>query len=97
MDLFMTLRIISELNGKFSFLFCLNFHKLNFFMEFIIRRSDCPATNVLLMNNIGKDLSAEMNNPQHRSALDYISSHLRIGKFSFNDNEEKVSVFGLKF
>lgn len=42
------------------------------------------------MNNIGKDLSAEMNNPQHRPALDYISSHLRVGKFSCNDNEEKV-------
>lgn len=53
-------------------------------------RSDCAATNALLMNNIGKDLSAEMNNIQHRPALDYISSHLRVGKFASNDNEEKV-------
>lgn len=48
------------------------------------------------MNNIGKDLSAEVNNPQHRPALDYISSHLRIGKFSTNDNEEKVNFKKLK-
>lgn len=60
-------------------------------MEYISHRSDCPATNALLLNNIGKDLSAEMNNSQHRQAFDYISSHLRIGKFSTNDNEEKVS------
>lgn len=43
------------------------------------------------MNNIGKDLSAETSNPQHRTALDYISTHLRVGKFSSNDHEEKVS------
>lgn len=55
-----------------------------------INRSDCAATNSLLMNNIGKDISTEMNNLQHRPALDYISAHLRIGKFASNDNEEKV-------
>lgn len=67
------------------------------FAFLFLNRSECPATNSLLMNNIGKDLSTEMNNPQHRPALDYISSHLRIGKFSCNDNEEKVSVNILKF
>lgn len=42
------------------------------------------------MNGIGKDLSAEMNNPQHRPAFDYITAHLRVGKFAMNDSEEKV-------
>lgn len=61
-------------------------------MFFFSKRSDCVATNTLLMNNIGKDISSEMNNPQHRPALDYISLHLRVGKFSSNDNEEKVNI-----
>lgn len=70
---------------------------LNIFLWFSIR-SDCAATNALLSNSIGMDLSAETNNPQHRPALDYISTHLRIGKFASSDHEEKVKicVFKLK-
>lgn len=56
---------------------------------FPLNRSDCAATNALLMNSIGKDLSTETNNPQHRPSLDYISTHLRVGKFSSSDQEEK--------
>ncbi|XP_031621811.1 probable E3 ubiquitin-protein ligase HERC2 [Contarinia nasturtii] len=52
-------------------------------------QSDCPIINAMLMNNIGKDVSSEMNNPQYRPVLDYISAHLKVGKFSCNDNEEK--------
>lgn len=54
-------------------------------------RSDSSATNDLLANSIGKDLSCEVKNPVHRSTLEYIASHLKIGKFASNDNEEKVS------
>lgn len=58
-------------------------------------RSDSLATNDLLANSIGKDLSSEVTNPVHRSALEYIASHLKIGKFASNDNEEKVSRLSL--
>lgn len=54
------------------------------------RRSDNPATNELLANGIGKDLSTELSNPVHRAALEHITAHLKIGKFAFSDNDEKV-------
>lgn len=41
------------------------------------------------MNNAGKDLTAELSQPQHRTALEYITAHLRVGKFGMNDNDEK--------
>jgi E3 ubiquitin-protein ligase HERC2 len=47
------------------------------------------ATQELIIGNVGKDLSLELSAPQHRSALDYITSHLRVGKFETNSNDEK--------
>lgn len=57
----------------------------------IFFRSDCTATNEVLTNGIGKDLSSELNNPLHRSTVDYITSHLKVGKYACGDNAEKVS------
>lgn len=59
-------------------------------------RSDSVATNELLSNGIGKDLSTELSNPVHRVALEHITTHLKIGKFAFNDNDEKVCFFFYK-
>lgn len=53
-------------------------------------RSDSATTNELLINGIGKDLSTELSNPMHRAALEHITTHLKVGKFAFNDNDEKV-------
>lgn len=56
------------------------------------------------MNSIGNDISAEMNNSQlHKHAMEYISAHLKVGKFASQDCEEKVEnyfdfdLFPLKF
>lgn len=43
----------------------------------------------MLENGIGKDLSSELNSPLHRSAYDYITAHLKVGKYCSGDNDEK--------
>lgn len=52
-------------------------------------RCENPQTAELLRNGLGTDLTTDLNLPQHRSAADYISNHLKIGKFLFNDQDEK--------
>lgn len=83
MDSFTICKIISESLPSP----CLAVHIFNIFVRY---RSDSAATNELLANGIGKDLSTELSNPVHRTTLEHITTHLKIGKFAFNDNDEKV-------
>lgn len=41
------------------------------------------------MNSAGRDLTAELSQPQHRVALEYITAHLRVGKFGMSETDEK--------
>lgn len=57
-------------------------------------QADCPATDDFLAMNIGKDISTEMNNNAlHKNAAEFISAHLRVGKFASPDNEEKTTTY----
>lgn len=42
-----------------------------------------------MRNGLGTDLTGELSAAAHRVAADYISNHLKVGKFSFNDLDEK--------
>uniref|UniRef100_A0A6B2EBN7 HECT-type E3 ubiquitin transferase n=1 Tax=Phlebotomus kandelakii TaxID=1109342 RepID=A0A6B2EBN7_9DIPT len=49
-----------------------------------------PSTSDYLRQGVGKDVSSEMNLVQHRSALEYITAHLRVGKYGLSDSDEKM-------
>ncbi|XP_055600343.1 probable E3 ubiquitin-protein ligase HERC2 isoform X2 [Uranotaenia lowii] len=44
-----------------------------------------PATEEILSKNIGNDISLEISNPQHRTAFEFITSFLRVGRFAVNE------------
>lgn len=46
--------------------------------------------NEILAAGVGKDLTSELSNVQFRDSLEYITTHLKVGKYCFNDMDEKV-------
>ncbi|XP_058836150.1 probable E3 ubiquitin-protein ligase HERC2 isoform X2 [Topomyia yanbarensis] len=50
-----------------------------------------PATQEILSASAGKDISLEISNPQHRTAFEFITSFLRIGRFAVNEICDKES------
>lgn len=54
-------------------------------------RCESSTTQEIINCNIGKDLTAELSGPQHRTAFEHITTHLRVGKFETNCGEEKAN------
>lgn len=46
-------------------------------------------TSEILLNNLGKDVSSDLNQPQHRTALEFITTNCRIGKYATSDLDDK--------
>lgn len=66
----------------------------------ILYRSDNLILNELLASGNGNDLTAELSGCQYRSATDYITTHFKVGKFVYNDSEEKVKfslIYGKRY
>ncbi|XP_058465564.1 probable E3 ubiquitin-protein ligase HERC2 [Malaya genurostris] len=54
-------------------------------------QAENPATQEILNASAGKDISLEISNPQHRTAFEFITSFLRIGRFAVNEICDKES------
>ncbi|XP_053688822.1 probable E3 ubiquitin-protein ligase HERC2 isoform X2 [Sabethes cyaneus] len=54
-------------------------------------QAESPATQEILTANAGKDISLEISNPQHRTALEFITSFLRVGRYAINEICDKES------
>lgn len=61
----------------------------NVFKPLILFSCENSSTLDLLSTNIGKDITNEINQPQHRTSLEYITTHLRVGKYATNESHEK--------
>ncbi|XP_049295397.1 probable E3 ubiquitin-protein ligase HERC2 [Anopheles funestus] len=44
-----------------------------------------PLTQELLQLHVGKDISLEIGNPQHRTAFEFITSYLRVGRYAVSE------------
>lgn len=49
------------------------------------------------MENIGKDLSTELNNTTYRSCLEYVLNHHKVGRYAPSVSEEKVTNSNINF
>ncbi|GAB0100562.1 Probable E3 ubiquitin-protein ligase HERC2 [Sergentomyia squamirostris] len=53
---------------------------------------ECENSNTTecLRQGVGKDMTNEMNLVQHRTALEHITNHFRVGKFGLSDCSERI-------
>jgi len=65
-------------------------------MIFCLFFGSCESDNLraLLEMNLGKDLSVELSTPAHRSVMEQLLQHHKLGKYMATQgaNEEKVRV-----
>lgn len=56
-----------------------------------IQNYECEnlQTSEILLNNLGKDVSSDLNQSQHRIALEFITTNFRIGKYATSDSDDK--------
>ncbi|XP_065082582.1 probable E3 ubiquitin-protein ligase HERC2 [Ochlerotatus camptorhynchus] len=54
-------------------------------------QAENATTQEILHANAGKDISLEISNPQHRTAFEFITSFLRVGRFAVNEICDKDS------
>ncbi|XP_055695916.1 probable E3 ubiquitin-protein ligase HERC2 [Lutzomyia longipalpis] len=58
---------------------------------------DNTITSDFLRQFVGKDISGEANLLQHRSILEHIVAHFKVGKFGLSDCSEKVPKFSIPY
>lgn len=56
----------------------------------MISRCENQSANEIIQSGIGKDLTSELSAHAHRASLEYITTHLKVGKYGPSNCEEKV-------